>query len=64
MRPARLLERLLILESCHIDFVMRRAEVGRELPLDHRVEAAHGTNVIGVTSRSNFPAMYRWKSQI
>jgi hypothetical protein len=32
---------------------------GRELPLDHRVEAAHNTLVIGVTSRSNFPAMHR-----
>jgi hypothetical protein len=30
-----------------------------ELPLDHRVEAAHSTLVIGVTSRPNFPAMYR-----
>lgn len=32
---------------------------GRELPFDHRVvEAAHSTLVLGVTSRSNFPAMY------
>jgi hypothetical protein len=30
-----------------------------ELPIDHRVEAAHSTLVLGVTSRSNFPAMYR-----
>ena len=32
---------------------------GSELPLDYRVQFAHSTLVVGVTSRSNFPAMYR-----
>jgi hypothetical protein len=35
------------------------SESRSELPLDYRVQFAHSTLVVGVTSRSNFPAMYR-----
>jgi hypothetical protein len=40
------------------------AQIDPELPLDHRVEAADSTLVIGVTSRSNFPPCIAESQQI